>query len=222
MTRRRYTDDQLREAVAASRTMREVCTALGLVPRGGNYETVRREIARLGLDAEHLRVRPSALRPDDTVRAAAARSPDLSALLAELELRPTVVHRRRLRRQLAHLGIALVDDLGDEPTPRARAPLSELLVAGRLVSTAKLRRRLVEEGVFAAACAMCGRDRWAAQPIPLELDHINGDRWDNRLRNLRLLCPNCHATTPTYRGRNVGRTVQQSGPRSPTGERQGS
>ncbi len=51
---------------------------------------------------------------------------------------------------------------------------------------------------------MCRRERWNGRPIPLELDHVSGVRDDNRLNNLRLLCPNCHAQTPTYRGRNIG------------------
>ncbi len=41
--------------------------------------------------------------------------------------------------------------------------------------------------------------------MPLELDHVNGDPTDNRLENLRILCPNCHALTDNYRGRNIGR-----------------
>jgi hypothetical protein len=43
---------------------------------------------------------------------------------------------------------------------------------------------------------------WQGQPIALELEHINGDNTDHRIENLQILCPNCHAQTPTYRGRN--------------------
>ena len=68
----------------------------------------------------------------------------------------------------------------------------------------KLRQRLIKEGLKLHQCESCLCETWMGQPIPLELDHINGDRWDSRLENLRLLCPNCHAQTDTYRGRNIG------------------
>jgi 5-methylcytosine-specific restriction endonuclease McrA len=44
---------------------------------------------------------------------------------------------------------------------------------------------------------------WLGQPIPLEIDHIDGDSTNNSLDNFRILCPNCHAQTPTYRGLNI-------------------
>jgi 5-methylcytosine-specific restriction endonuclease McrA len=67
-----------------------------------------------------------------------------------------------------------------------------------------LKERLIREGLKQRKCEMCGRAGWRDRPIPLELDHINGRRQDNRLQNLRILCPNCHAQTDTYRGRNIG------------------
>lgn len=67
----------------------------------------------------------------------------------------------------------------------------------------KLKSRLFKEHIKKQACEVC---RWAAKSIdgriPLELDHINGDRRDNRLENLRILCPNCHSLQTTHRGRN--------------------
>jgi hypothetical protein len=90
--------------------------------------------------------------------------------------------------------------------PGRGRPLFEFLVKnGPSISSHDLRRRLLAEGFFQPRCTGCWRYAWNRQPIPLELEHKNGDRYDNRLENLELLCPYCHALTPTYRGRNIGR-----------------
>ncbi len=86
------------------------------------------------------------------------------------------------------------------------APLDELLVEGSTYQSFKLKRRLIREGRMTARCGECRLENWNGAGIPLELDHINGIRDDNRIENLRLVCPNCHAQTPTYRGRNIGKT----------------
>ena len=63
----------------------------------------------------------------------------------------------------------------------------------------KLKIRLLNEGYLKPECSTCGNTQWGDEEIPLQLDHKNGDGEDNRLENLRLLCPNCHALTPEYR-----------------------
>lgn len=68
--------------------------------------------------------------------------------------------------------------------------------------TYKLKNRLVKEGILKYACNCCGLSEWQNKSIGLELDHIDGDKYNHRLSNLRLLCPNCHSQTDTYRGRN--------------------
>jgi hypothetical protein len=53
-------------------------------------------------------------------------------------------------------------------------------------------------------CEACGLSEWQGKPIPIELDHIDGNSDNNSEGNLRLICPNCHAQTETYKGANVG------------------
>jgi len=70
-------------------------------------------------------------------------------------------------------------------------------------NTNRLRIRLINEGLKEEKCNNCGLTHWLDNKIPLELDHINGINNDHRIENLRLLCPNCHALTSTYRGKNI-------------------
>lgn len=65
-----------------------------------------------------------------------------------------------------------------------------------------LRKKLVAEGME-YKCLGCGISNWNEAPISLELDHMDGDARNNQIANLRLLCPNCHSQTPTWRGRNA-------------------
>ena len=81
-------------------------------------------------------------------------------------------------------------------------PLSEILVKDYEYNSNKLRKRLIIEGLKNHRCECCELSEWLGEPIPLELDHIDGDHYNNQFENLKILCPNCHAKTPTYRGKN--------------------
>lgn len=65
-----------------------------------------------------------------------------------------------------------------------------------------LRRYIIKNNLIPYKCAICGCTKWQGKTLSLELDHINGINNDNRLENLRFLCPNCHSQTSTYGSRN--------------------
>jgi len=85
--------------------------------------------------------------------------------------------------------------------------LGEILVlASTYQTTSHLKARLIKEGVLENRCAICDQPAlWRGLPLVLILDHMNGDRSDHRIENLRLLCPNCNSQQPTFAGKNKGR-----------------
>ncbi|MDD4901532.1 MAG: HNH endonuclease signature motif containing protein [Patescibacteria group bacterium] len=85
-----------------------------------------------------------------------------------------------------------------------RESLNKILVNGSDFQSFKLKRRLFKEKIKPEHCEECGWDKRSVDGrIPLELHHINGDRKDNRLENLIVLCPNCHSLKLNHRGRNI-------------------
>ena len=83
-----------------------------------------------------------------------------------------------------------------------KRPIEYYLTENSHHQSFRLKGRLIEAGLKQHKCECCGITEWRGEPTPIELDHINGIHTDNRLENLRLLCPNCHAQTDTYRGKN--------------------
>jgi hypothetical protein len=81
-------------------------------------------------------------------------------------------------------------------------PLKNILVLGKIENTHRLKIRLLKEGLKEKKCECCQISTWQGHDIPLELHHIDGNRENNQLTNLEVLCPNCHALTDNYRGKN--------------------
>jgi 5-methylcytosine-specific restriction endonuclease McrA len=71
----------------------------------------------------------------------------------------------------------------------------------------KLRKRLLTDGLKENKCEICDSSTWLDKPIKLELHHIDGNRNNNLIENIQLLCPNCHSYTDTYKGKNIRKMV---------------
>lgn len=88
--------------------------------------------------------------------------------------------------------------------------LGQILVRNSTYQSYMLKNRLFKSSLKMPRCELC---RWAERSadgrLPLELDHINGDRHDNRLENLRILCPNCHSLQSTHRARNRKKSTKK-------------
>jgi DNA-binding CsgD family transcriptional regulator len=83
-------------------------------------------------------------------------------------------------------------------------PIDEVFAANTPRNRGHLKQRLLRAGLKDGHCEACGLSQWLGRPLSLALHHVNGDRHDNRLENLQLLCPNCHSQTDTFAGRNSG------------------
>jgi hypothetical protein len=97
---------------------------------------------------------------------------------------------------------------------RRAIPLEDILVEHSSYKRSHLKRRLYREGIKRRECELCGQgEQWRGSPMTLILDHANGCATDNRIENLRILCPNCAATLDTHCGKMLRRvrTERQCG-----------
>jgi hypothetical protein len=148
----------------------------------------------------------------EQLREAALVAKSYREVLRLLGLRMAGGNYNLMKRTLREHGIVLAQhkgqgwNKGGKRMTVTQRSLDELLVTNSTYQSHKLKLRLFKEGRKKPSCEECG---WAEVSKdgrrPLELDHINGVPSDNRLENLRILCPNCHSLKPTHRGLNKKR-----------------
>jgi HNH endonuclease len=126
-------------------------------------------------------------------------------VLMKLNLRPAGGNYDSIKKRIVALNLDIShfthQGWSKNQTIGTRRPIAEHLSNKYPIQSYKLKLKLLKAGIKAHCCESCNLTTWLGNPIPLELDHIDGNNQNNRLDNLRLLCPNCHSLTPTYRGK---------------------
>lgn len=105
-----------------------------------------------------------------------------------------------LIRHLRRLGIEYGTNQNRKGRPHYESRVSAMwyIENNKPVDIPKLRRKLIEEGIKEAKCERCGITEWCGDTVPLELHHLDGDHFNNKLENLIILCSNCHAQIHGY------------------------
>ncbi len=170
------------------------------------FRTVIEAEAFLAETPESNRVRRYKIR-DEQYREAVMQSRSLAGALRLLGVVPEGGNYRVLHRAIERLDLDTSHFAGQSwsrgaTLPHRVRPIQDYISNKYPIQSDRLRRRLINEGFLERRCSCCKLDIWIDQPIPLELDHIDGNYQNNTLDNLRLLCPNCHSLTPTFRGKN--------------------
>lgn len=212
--RRSYSKERLREAAAHSRSIREVLEYMGFPPDDSPYGHIRKKLDQFGIDTSHFtegRKKGPKLLPQGELTSAVAKSHSIAGVLRLLGIPVNGASRKRVNRSLAAHSISISHFAGQGHSrgtasrhrKSADEILSRLAPGSPRTRTTQLRRALNDLNI-PHICAACGiGDLWQGRPLALEIDHINGDRLDNRRENLRYLCPSCHSQTPTYSGRTT-------------------
>ncbi|GAB2788922.1 hypothetical protein GCM10027073_21370 [Streptomyces chlorus] len=206
-----YTKERLEEAARGSRTLSEALVRLGVDPRSSTRRYVLGRMKKLGVDTARFQ-REGVKWTRDVLQEAVSASTNMCEVLRHLGLEVVGGHHTHISRRIKEYGL----DISHFQMPtrrgkpwRPRKPENLLVeqppAQARRVPSDRLKWAMTTLGV-PEQCTLCGTGSvWRGRPLPLEVDHVDGDWRNNHIENLRLLCPNCHSTTDNYRGRGKGR-----------------
>jgi len=197
--------NKLEELTSTGMSIREIATDQGVA-----YSTVRHWLKKYGLKTLN---NPSGRRGPtlsdiDRVKSVAKESISISDLLRNLGMSISGSGWRSISKYIDDNNIDTShfmtrSEMTKHLSFKRRKTLQEYLDTRKSINGQEVRKKLVEEGYSEDKCELCNLpNEWNGQPLTLQLDHIDGNRYNNTIQNFRIICPNCHTQTKTHSGKN--------------------
>ncbi|PIS11798.1 MAG: hypothetical protein COT73_02080 [Bdellovibrio sp. CG10_big_fil_rev_8_21_14_0_10_47_8] len=205
--KKRWSRDLLEKEVPNSSSWKSLSERLGLAASSANYKRLQKECEIIALDTSHFWKGREKRYSKKQLAIAVKESRSYRETLLTLGLNGCGSAHEALKRAIEECGLDTSHFSGQGwnkgNSPSIKMPMTDILVKdSTYINTYSLKNRLFREGLKDKTCEECGKREWQGGEIPLQLHHINGDKRDNRIENLNILCPNCHAQTKNWTGKN--------------------
>lgn len=210
--KRRWDEDSLREITEQCSTYQDILKRLDLVPVTSSYDRLKSYLKKYNIDSSKFQkiVRRHNPKWDEVIlRDIISNSFSKKEVLSKMGI-TTPGYHRVLNRYINLYGIDISHFKYPTKERHRKMSLSDILKENSTYSRAALKKRLFKEHLKENVCELCGQgETWNGKKMSLILDHINGVYNDNRIENLRMVCPNCNATLDTHCGKNKARIIRE-------------
>lgn len=200
----RYNKDNLIKLVNSCNSIKEILIELDLLAIESNYRRLKIKLSEFGIDfSKFIKNRTSHKYSKEDLENSILISNNISECLKNLNIVSGGGNYKTFNKLVKLYNLDISHFNKNKKASSKKIDMSNILVKDSTYSRKHMKKRLYDLKLLIPICSICGQDEsWHGRKISLILDHINGINNDNRIENLRIVCPNCNASLDTFAGKN--------------------